>query len=100
MIGNLDFEIYSTDAYLDLCEAVIIATMKVTVAADKNITLENNFPSIFSHIILMLNSSAFQIVDFSGIIDTIMKYITLPKDYAEIEGCITDGFLILIVKLL
>ena len=27
--GNLDFEIGSTDAYLDLCEAAIIAKMKV-----------------------------------------------------------------------
>ena len=35
--GNLDFDIGSTDAYLDLPEATIIAFMKVTVAADKNV---------------------------------------------------------------
>ena len=45
--GNLDFEIGSTDAYLDLPEAAIIAKMRVTVAADKNITLENNFFSLY-----------------------------------------------------
>ena len=43
----------------------------------------------------MLNGSAFQTVDFSGIVDN-MKYITLPKDYSET----LDGFLILIVELL
>ena len=88
--GNLDFEIGSTDAYIDLCEAVVIAKMKVTVAANKNITLENNFfPSMFSQMVLRLNGNAFQTVDFPGIVDSIMKYITLPKDFAETEGCIT-----------
>ena len=37
--GNLDFDIGSTDAYLDLPEAVIIAFMKITVAVDKNISV-------------------------------------------------------------
>ena len=91
--GNLDFEIGSTDSYLDLCEATVIARIKVTVAADKNITLENNFfPSIFSQMVLLLNGSAFQTVDYPGIVDSIMKYITLPKDFAETEGCITGWF--------
>ena len=91
--GNLDFEIGSTDAYLDLPEAAIIAKMKVTVAADKNITLENNFfPSMFSQMVLRLNGNAFQTVDFPGVVDSIMKYVTLPKDYAETEGCITGWY--------
>ena len=90
MTGNLDFEINGTDAYFDLCGTVIIAEIKVTIAADKNITLKNNFfPYMFSQMVLMFNSNAFQNVDFPRIIDTIMKYITLPKDYAETEGCIS-----------
>ena len=40
----------------------------------------------------MLNSSAFQTVDFPEIVDKIIKYITLPKDYAKTEGCITGWF--------
>ena len=47
---------------------------------------------MFSQMVLMLNGSAFQTVDFPGIVDTIMKYTTLPKDYAETEGCITGWF--------
>ena len=59
--GNLDFDIGSTDAYLDLPEAAIFAFMKVTVAADKNMALENNFfPKIFSQIVLLLNGNSFQ----------------------------------------
>ena len=74
--GNLDFDIGSTDAYLDLPEAVIIALMKVTVATGKNIALENNFfPKMFSQIDLLLNGNSFQTVDFPDIIDTIIKYI-------------------------
>ena len=91
--GNILFEVNSTDAYLDLPEAAIIAKIKVTVAADKNITLENNFfPSMFSQIVLNLNGNAFQTADYPGIMDTLMKYVTLPKDYAETEGCITGWF--------
>ena len=91
--GNLDFEIGSTDAYLDLPEASIIAKMKVTVAANRNISLENNFfPAMFSQMVLRLNGNAFQTVDFPGVVDSIMKYITLPKDFAETEGCITSWF--------
>ena len=92
-IGNLDFEIGSTDAYLDLPEATIIAKMKVTVAVNRNITLENNFfPAMFSQMVLRLNGNAFQTVDFRGVVDSIMKYITLLKDFAETEGCITSWF--------
>ena len=40
----------------------------------------------------MLNGSAFQTVNFPEIIDTIIKYTTLPKDYAETEECITGWF--------
>ena len=66
----------------------MIAEIKFTIAADKNITLENNFfPGMFSQMVLLLNGSAFQTVVFPGIIDTIMK--SLPKDYAEREECIT-----------
>ena len=91
--GNLDFEIGGTDMYLDLCEAAVIADIKVTVAADKNIVLENNFfPSMFSQMVLRINGNSFQTVDYPDIIDSIMKYITLPKDYAETEGCITGWF--------
>ena len=91
--GNLDFEIGSTDVYLDLCEAAIIAKMKVTIAANKNITLENNFfPAMFSQMVLRLNGNAFQTVDFPVIVDSIMKYIILPKDYAETQGCVTGWF--------
>ena len=65
MTGNLGFEINSTGAYLDLCEAIFIAKIKVTVAADKNIILDNNLsPSMSSQMVLMLNGSAFQTVDF------------------------------------
>ena len=47
--GNLDFDIGSTDAYLDFQEAAIIAFIKVTLTADRNIALENNFfPKMFS----------------------------------------------------
>ena len=91
--GSLDFDIGSTDAYLDLPEAVIIAFMKVIVAADINIALENNFfPKMFSQIVLLLNGNSFQTADFPDVIDTILKYITLPNDYAETEGCITGWF--------
>ena len=69
------------------------AFMKVTVADDKNIALENNFfPKVFSQIVLPLNCNSFQTADFPDIIDTIMKYITLPKDFAKTEGCITGWF--------
>ena len=47
---------------------------------------------MFSQIVLLLNGNFFQTADFPDIIDTIMKYITLPKDYAETEGCITGWF--------
>ena len=91
--GNLDFDIGSIDAYLDLREAAIIAFMKVTVSADKNVALENNFfPKMLSQIVLLLNGNSFQTADFPDIIDTIMKYITLPKDYTETEGCTTGWF--------
>ena len=91
--GNLDFEIGGTDMYLDLCESAVIADIKVTVAADKNIVLENNFfPSMFSQMVLRINGNSFQTVDYPDIIDSIMKHVTLPKDYAETEGCITGWF--------
>ena len=47
---------------------------------------------MFSQIVLNLNCNAFQTADYPGIIDTIMKYVTLPKDYTETEGCITGWF--------
>ena len=79
--------------YLDLCESEVIANIKVTVAADKNITLENNFfPAMFSQMVLRINGNSFQTADYPEIIDSIMKYVTLPKDYAETEGCITGWF--------
>ena len=40
----------------------------------------------------MPGRSAFQTVDYPGVVDTIMKYIALPKDYAETEECITGEF--------
>ena len=91
--GNLDYEVGGTDMYLDLCESEVIANIKVTVAADKNITLENNFfPAMFSQMVLRINGNSFQTADYPEIIDSIMKYVTLPKDYAETEGCITGWF--------
>ena len=47
---------------------------------------------MFSQIVLNLNGNAFQTTDYPGIMDTLMKYVTLPKDYAETEGCITGWF--------
>ena len=47
---------------------------------------------MFSQIVLLLNGNSFQTADFPDTIDTIMKYITLPKDYAETEGCTTGWF--------
>ena len=91
--GNLDFEVGGTDMYLDLCESEITGNIKVTVATNKNITLENNFfPAMFSQMVLRINGNSFQTVNYPNIIDSIMKYITLPKDYADMEGCITGWF--------
>ena len=42
--------------------------------------------------ILRINGNSFQPVDFPDIVDSIMKYVTLPKDYADTEGCITGWF--------
>ena len=47
---------------------------------------------MFSQMVLRINGNAFQTVDFPGVVDSIMKYVTLPKDYAETEGCITGWY--------
>jgi len=91
--GNLDFEVNSTDAYFDMTEAHILAKITVTQAADKNITLENNFfPRLFSQMVLRLNGNSFQTIDDPYFVDSILKYITLPKDFSETEGSITGWF--------
>ena len=55
--------------------------------------LENNFfPAMFSQMVLRINGNSFQTADYPDIIYSIMKYITLPKDYANTEGCITGWF--------
>ena len=47
---------------------------------------------MFSQMVLRINGNSFQTADYPEIIDSIMKYVTLPKDYAETEGCITGWF--------
>ena len=42
--------------------------------------------------VLRINGNSFQAADFPDIIDSIMKYVTLPRDYSETEGCITRWF--------
>lgn len=88
--GSLLFDIGATDAWLDLPKMALIAEMKVTVAAGKNITLENNFfPHMFPQIVLQLNGNAFQTVDYPGIVDSIIKHVTLPRDFPETMGAIS-----------
>ena len=92
--GTFSIEINSTDAYLDLSETCVVAKIKINIAADKNIALENNlFPNMFRQIILMRSGNTFQTIDEPGEMDSVYKFLMYNKNHKQTLGCFDGWYL-------
>ena len=90
---TLVFNIGQTGDILDIQNTKIICDLEVTVAANKNVSLENNFfAKCFSEISFYTGTKRIDNKQNMEIIDTMMKLLTIPKDYSDSYGSV-DGWI-------
>ena len=95
--GVISFEINNQANYLYLPECFLYCEFNLSnqagTEAPGNITLEHNwFPRIFSEMRLEIGSQQLEIINEPGEFDTMLKFITRNKNYAQanIEGWVPD----------
>lgn len=95
--GDIVFQSLQSSNPLDICNARLYYKIELEdIAANEDITLENNFfPNLFSNIRLKLGSTEVENVLSPGIYSSMLNFILTDEDYknvyGEIAGWIPDG---------
>ena len=94
--GNIIFQNQQSSNPLDICNSVLYYKFKIEdLAADENITLENNFfPRLFEQISLKLGTTEVENIQNPGDVSTMLNFVmtddSYKKEYGTLDGWIPD----------